>query len=168
MKNYIIGTLLVGILFLSSIIYKNSREPILQHFPVKKTVKRKESNNPVFYIYMFFSKRNCHDCLRVIDVLNELPDYFVVRGIVSERELGNEKELREITGAKFELEPMSKKYRKFLPIYSPTIYGVDERGIVYFILPGVPAEKEYLKKFLLSFYYKAYNILKACDDNCRK
>ncbi len=167
-REYIIGVLLVGSLFLSSIIYKKSKEPVLRNFPIKKVIKKQDSDTPYFYIYIFYSKRNCYNCLRVIDVLNDLPEYFIVRGVVPEGELKDEKELREVTGAEFELEPISKKYNRFLPLYSPTIYGIDSQGIVYFILPGVPAEKEYLKKFIMTFYYKAYDILKDCGGACGK
>jgi hypothetical protein len=168
MKNYIIGVLLVGIILLSSIIYKNGKELILQDFPIEKIVKKQRSDIPYFYIYLFFSKRNCPDCLKVIDVLNNLPEYFIVRGIVPAEELSEEKNLRETTGAKFELESMSKKYQKFLPLYNPTIYGVDSQGIIYFILPGIPQEEDYLKRFLVTFYYKTYNLLKDCGGNCGK
>jgi hypothetical protein len=82
--------------------------------------------------------------------------------------LSEEKNLRETTGAKFELESMSKKYQKFLPLYNPTIYGVDSQGIIYFILPGIPQEEDYLKRFLVTFYYKTYNLLKDCGGNCGK
>ena len=166
MKNYIIGLLIVFALFLSSVIYKRNKEPILQKFPIEKIVKKTDS--PEFYIYLFFSKRNCHSCLRVIDVLNNLPKYFIVRGIIPKKEYENEKEIREITGAKFKLSPMEKKYNRFLPLYSPTIYGIDRQGIIYFVLPGVPGEEKYLKTFLINFYYKTYNLLKACKGDCGK
>ena len=168
MKNYVIGLLLVGILFLSSVVYKKDREPILQKFPVEKVLKKSGKETPHFYIYIFFSKRNCHTCLRVIDVLNDLPEYFIVRGIVPRNELEDEKELREISRAKFKLLPLEKKYKRFLPLYWPTIYGVDSQGIIYFVLPGVPDEKGYLKQFLTEFYYKTYNLLKDCEGGCGK
>ncbi len=168
MKNYIVGLLLVGVLFLSSVIYKKDREPTLRKFPVEKVSEKTNSEVPYFYIYIFFSKRNCKDNLKVIDILNDLPEFFIVKGIVPPNELKDEKELREISGAKFKLFPFEKKYKRFLPLYWPTIYGVDNQGIIYFVLPGVPEEKEYLRQFLTEFYYKAYNLLKACRGNCGK
>ncbi len=168
MKNYVIGVLLVGILVLGSIIYKKNKEPILQRFPIDKIIKKDKSGSHKFYLYIFFSKRNCYDCLRVIDVLNELPSYFIVRGIVPKKEFENEKELREITGAKFPIYPVEEKHMRFLPLYSPTVYGVDGDGIIYFILPGVPREKEYIKRFFMSFYYKAYNLFDDCGGKCGK
>jgi len=101
--------------------------------------------------------------LRVIDVLNELPSHFVVKGIVPEEELKNEVELRKITGAKFELEKLSSRYIKFLPNYAPTLFGMGRKGKIYFILPGVPTEKEYLRNFLDSFYYKAFHMFSKCE-----
>jgi hypothetical protein len=48
-KVYIIGVLLVGIILLSSIIYKNGKELILQDFPIEKIVKKQRSDIPYFY-----------------------------------------------------------------------------------------------------------------------
>jgi len=52
-----------------------------------------------------------------------------------------------------------KKIINFLPVYTPTLFGVGDNGVIYFVLPGVPNEKKYLNQFLESFYYKAYKIL---------
>ena len=67
------------------------------------------------------------------------------------KELENEAELRETTGAAFDLIAYKDSYRQFIPHYSPTIFGVGNEKI-YFVLPGIPGEKEYLEEFLIVFY----------------
>ena len=155
MKNYLIGTLVVIILALSSIIYKNETSP-RKRFPVLEKTEKSEAEVPCF-LYVFFSKRNCHDCLEIMDVLNSLPPYFIVMGIVPDSELKEEKELRNITGAAFPLVGGSK-YKKFIPWYTPSIVGVSPSGDVIFTLPGVPGGKAYLENFLESLYGKVYPV----------
>lgn len=164
MKNYFIGLLIVFSVFLSSVIYKNSKISNLEKFPVKSEIQN-EKDEPKLHLFLVFSKRNCHDCLGIIDVLNELPSQFIVVGIVPEKEMKNSVEIREITGAEFPLKPLKKVYLKFLPNYSPTIIGSDYRGKVYFVLPGVPNEKDYLEKFLTDFYSKAFTLLIPDEEN---
>lgn len=159
MKNYIIGTLTVIILVLASIIYKNEISPSLRNrFPVSEETKSVETKVEVpLLLYVFFSKRNCIDCLEIIDALNNLPPQFVVFGIVPEHELKEEKELRRLTGAAFHLLSASN-YKKYIPWYTPSILGVSPEGDILFVLPGVPGEKEYLLNFLDSLYGKIYPI----------
>lgn len=156
MKNYVIGTLAVIILVLSSLLYKESRTPVTPTFPLVETSKKIDVEVP-FFLYVFFKKNNCRDCMEFIEVLNELPAHFIVTGIVPENELKEEIELREITGAKFHLIS-SKKFKKNIPWYTPTTIGVSPNGDLVFTLPGVPGEKEYLKTFLESLYGKLYPI----------
>jgi len=158
MKNYVIGIMIISIIFLGSLIYRESKILNFENFPVKTNVKEIDSE-PRLFLYLFFSKRNCHDCLGIIEVLNKLPSQFKVIGIVPNIEMRNEIELRRITGATFPLEPLTKKYSTFLPNYTPTLFGAGYNGKIYFILPGVPNEKEYLEKFLTDFYVKAFQIL---------
>jgi hypothetical protein len=94
----------------------------------------------------------------VIEVLNRLPNYFKVVGIIPEIELKEENELRNITGANFELRSV-KKYKRFLPQYAPTLIGVSKKKRIFFVLPSVPYEKEYLEQFLLEFFRKAYPLI---------
>lgn len=155
MKNYVIGTLGVVILVLSSILYKNETSRGYR-FPASNETDRVDIEFPL-YLYVFFSKNNCNDCLGFIEILNKLPPQFVVTGIVPEKELKDEMELRRTTGAEFPLISASK-YRKFFPFFSPTIIGVSPKGGIIFILPGVPGEKSYLKNFLNSTYNKLYPI----------
>lgn len=156
MKNYIIGTLIVAVLVLSSIIYKNGRGVGIP-FPVEEQARQRATDIEVpFYIYIFFSQRNCHDCLEVVQVLNGLPPHFIVTGVAPDHEIQTEKELRAVTGADFPLIALSGFSKKHLPSYAPTMVGVSHKGKVMFTLPGVPGEKEYLRIFLESFYAKMY------------
>jgi hypothetical protein len=142
---------------MASLMHKNSKT-IGTNFPIENEFlqRAKDVEVPLF-LYVFFSKRNCHDCLEIINILNDLPPHFIVVGVVPESELKNEKELRAITGAAFPLVS-SKKYRSFLPWYAPTIIGVSPHSKVLFSLPGVPGETDYLKKFLNSLYSKIYPV----------
>ncbi len=160
MNKYIIGTLLVIILALSSYIYKDRNLKKNQSLsPSLRIEFSSEDKNPRMYLFVFFSKKNCRDCLEIIDVLNELPSsYFVVRGIVPDSELKKINEIRWVTGAAFPIDGQSK-FKNFKPVYTPSIVGASRKGEVFFVLAGVPGEKEYLSKFLDSIYNKLYNYL---------
>jgi len=166
MKRYIIGFLLVLILLLSSFVYKLNYKltygKVLQEFPIHKKNNKPvdEFETPPLYLYLVFTKKNCYDCLRVIDVLNNLQKPFIVTGIVPKSDLKDEMVLRDDTGATFKLIEYNKEFGKYNNNYAPTLYGVGQNGNIYFILPGVPNEKDYLKQFLESFYYKAISLLK--------
>ncbi len=152
MKNYIIGTLLVVLLVLSSIQYKNLKTPIFFDFPIPKESLSSNIDAPL-YLFVFFSKRNCIDCMEFIRELNHLPPQFVVIGVVPEKELKNQDELKELTGANFSLVS-AKKFRKYIPSYTPALIGVSPGRKIVFVLAGVPGEKEYLKNYLSSLYLK--------------
>ncbi len=157
MKNYVIVALAVVILVLASLMYKNSKTST-PPFPIHEEAKTRGKNVEVpLYIYVYFKKNNCHDCLDVMDVLNTLPPQFVVTGIVPEEELKNEKELRAFTGAAFPLEGL-EKYRKHRPWYTPTLIGVSPTGNILFTTPGVPGETAYLATFLDAVYGRMYPI----------
>lgn len=157
MKNHIIGVLAVTILIMASLMYKNSKT-VGMDFPMEgEFLQRAKDVEVPLFLCVFFSKRNCHDCLEIINILNDLPPQFIVTGIVPESELKNEKELRAISGAAFPLVS-SGKYRVFLPWYAPTTIGVSPQGKVLFSLPGVPGEADYLEKFLNSLYNKTYPV----------
>jgi hypothetical protein len=140
------------IVVLASIMYKNEALPRYR-FPVLENTPAANKDAPL-YLYVFFSKSNCPNCLEIIDVLNNLPPYFAVYRIVPESELNDEKELRRITNAAFPLISVSK-YRKYIPLCAPAIVGVSSiNGDILFTLPGVPSEKAYLGIFLESLYKK--------------
>jgi len=157
MKNYIIGVLVVIIVILSSLLYKQDKISVPKRFPALEEAKAGDVEVPLI-LYVFFSKRNCVDCMEGIQTLNNLPPHFIVRGIVPKKELADEKELRAITGAEFPLMT-AEKYRDYIPWYTPSIIGVSPiDGEIIFTLPGVPGEKEYLVNFLESLYSKLYPI----------
>lgn len=157
LKNYIIGTLLVGLLIMASIMIKNNRSLGIP-FPVHEEAKVRAANIEIpLFLYVFFSQRNCHDCLEVLQVLKELPPHFIVTGVVPGSELKDEKKLRNLTGVAFPLLPFSEFSKTHIPWYTPTIVGVSPNGKIIFSLPGVPGEKEYLTTFLESLYEKTYS-----------
>jgi hypothetical protein len=157
MKNYVIGTLAVIILVLTSIIIKNEMSPSPRNkFPLPEESMRGNAEVPLF-LFVFFSKSNCIECLEIIKTLNRLPAHFIVIGLVPQSQLDNEKELREITGAAFPLMS-NARYKKYIPWYGPSIMGVSPSGNILFVLPGVPGEKQYLLRFLDSLYEKVYPI----------
>lgn len=156
LKNYVIGTLLVAILILVSIMIKNDRSLGIP-FPVHEDAKVRAADIEIpLFLYVFFSQRNCRDCMEVLDVLNNLPPRFIVTGVVPGSELKDEKKLRALTGAAFPLIPFSEFSKKHIPWYAPTIIGVSPKGKIIFSLPGVPGEKEYMETFLESLYEKTY------------
>lgn len=157
MKNCLIAFLIVTAIFLGSLNYKSKKSQILDHFPINKF--QIECENPRIYLIFFFSIDNCFPCLRIIETLNNLPSQYKVIGLVPEREINFEDEVRKITNARFELKSY-KGLKTFKPNYSPSLYGVSQRGEILFILPGVPGQDEYLKQFLESFLHRASLLLK--------
>ena len=166
MKNYIIGIMAVIILFLVSVIYKNtSPGQAGTTFPVLEETRERVPKDVTvpLYLYVFFSSRNCYDCLQVVRELNDLEPHFIVTGVVTEDELKDEKKIRSITGVTFPLVSINK-YNKFLPWYTPSIIGVSPNGVILFNLPGVPQQEENIGKFLHSLYGKVYFMLLRKND----
>jgi hypothetical protein len=81
-----------------------------------------------------------------------LPPEYIVRGIIPDEEIEDSEKIKEITGARFEFEPVSK-YKKFRPPISPCLVGVSKEKVILFVLPSVPDQEKYLQEFLGSFYY---------------
>ena len=156
MKNYIIGFLIICTAVSVSFIYKIERKLPLQHFPIPPT-NDSQVDNPL-YLLLFFSIENCKDCLGVIDVLNRISAPFIVYGIVPGKELKKENQLRKVTGAAFELIS-AERFKRYAPLYAPTLMGVSQKGRIFFIIPGVPNQKINLENFLINFYNKAYALL---------
>ena len=153
MRKIFIVFLITVIVVLASFLYKNSKSSIYKNVPLVDCDTPGEEG--LFFLYIFLSKQNCHDCLKVIDVLNQLQSPFKVVGVVPENELKDEKELRIITGAQFPLIS-NKKYRKYKPRYSPSILGISANGQIYFVIPGVPGMEKYLDHILRAFYKKIF------------
>jgi thiol-disulfide isomerase/thioredoxin len=152
MNKYITVLLATVTLVLTSFLFKQSRVPVLHGFPVPE-VREAPADSPYFYIYVFFSKKNCPPCLDIIPVLNALPAQFKVVGLIPKDELDDIAGVRETTQAAFPLFSR-EKYEKYATYYTPTLVGVSEKGSIYFVLPGVPGEHEYIAEFLNSFYQK--------------
>lgn len=153
MKNYVIGLLLVIIILLGSLLYKINQRDIYHGFQDVMNDNEGDIENP-FYLFFFFSYKNCSPCLEIIYVLNNLPHPFVVIGVVKPEELRDESFLRNELDITFRIISISK-LKKYIPPYWPTIIGVNQNRKIYFILPSVPNEKEYLEEFLTIFYERA-------------
>lgn len=159
MKNYITGVMIVCMTVMGTFLYKASKTPVLDGFPIDWPAKKNTSGEPLFHIFIFFSRNNCPVCLESVKVLNQLQSPFIVTGIVPGNELENESEIRSTTGAAFKLVSSRDSYKKFNPHYQPSIFGVSGKGRILFILPGVPGQAEYLDNFLVEFYGKSLEIL---------
>ncbi len=83
----------------------------------------------------------------------------MVTGIVPDEELENETDVRNTTGATFKLVGTKGTYKRFVPHYTPTIFGVSRNGKILFVLPGVAGAKTYLYDFLTNFYGKSIELL---------
>lgn len=153
--------ILVGviILFLSSIIYRERITPVTTHFPVKRLGEELRGEVKLNLI-LYFSMKNCSPCLKVIDFLNEPPDGVRVVGIVPEKEIQILNEIRQTTGADFPIYSV-KRWKRYSPIYAPTLFGVGPDGIIYFMLPCVGLEEIYLAEYLAEFMRKAQYLLRA-------
>ena len=158
MKNFVIAFLAVCLLVSISFIYKNEQKLPFDNFPgCHQDKKIEDVENPLF-LYFFFSGTNCTDCLEMIEVLNTLPEQFIVFGVVPDKELKNKAGLRAKSGASFDLIG-AKDFKKYSPNYWPALMGISKGNRIMFVLPGVPNEKEYLLNFLEEFYQESYRIL---------
>lgn len=164
MSKYIIAVLFTIILLLATHLYKQNKTSIPKRFPIETAVITNETQSPPLLLYVFFSEKNCHDCLEVIKSLNHLPPYCKVVGIVPTYELKNESQLRNSTGATFPLVS-ADGFRRYIPWYTPSIVGVSPvDGSIIFTLPGVPGESQHLENFLEALYNKLYPILSEQID----
>lgn len=159
MKNYIIAFLAICVVVVLSFVYKHSQNQVLVEFPIEHTLENGKNREPRLFLFIFFSRHNCPTCLEAIEVLNALPPQFVVTGIVPDEELENETDVRNTTGAAFKLISAKGTYKRFLPHYTPTIFGVAGNGKILFVLPGTAGAKAYLYDFLTNFYGKCIELL---------
>ncbi len=160
MKNLIIAFLMVCLLVSLSFHYKmfkTSREPVFYDFPVSLLKGDPSIESPV-YLLLFFSKTNCKDCLETFDFLDHLGPPFIIAGIVPDTELSKEMEFRNQTGVTFNLIGM-KDFKKYAPLYGPSLMGVTGKGRILFLIPGIPGQMKCLKDFLETFYNKAFVLL---------
>ncbi|MBM3305293.1 MAG: hypothetical protein FJY79_05015 [Candidatus Aminicenantes bacterium] len=116
MIRYLAGILALCLLVLVSIIYKQNRTNALLGFEKGDPAQASE---PVLYLYGFFSSDSCMPCGEVIGVLNQLPDYFKVTGVVPKREAHRIGALREQYKIQFPIHDPSR-YRRYRPLINPT------------------------------------------------
>lgn len=147
----------VFLIFLISVIYRERATPALARFPVieNEDVSKEE---PKLNLYLFFSRKSCPPCLRIINLLNQPRPRISVVGIIPEDEGGSIEEVRNLLGVEFPVRTV-KKWKKFIPNYAPTLFGVGQDGRVYFVLPCVGLEEHYLVEYLDEFERKAAFLL---------
>ncbi|MCR4410107.1 MAG: hypothetical protein QHH43_07875 [Candidatus Saccharicenans sp.] len=147
----------VFLIYLFSVNYKERTSQVLARFPVIEN-EDVSKEGPRLNLYLFFSRRGCPPCLRVIDLLNQPRPGISVVGIIPEDEGGSIEEVRNSLGVEFPVRTV-KKWKKFIPNYAPTLFGVGQDGRVYFVLPCVGLEEHYLVEYLDEFEHKAAFLL---------
>jgi hypothetical protein len=158
MKKYLMAMLVVIIVLLGSVIFRQQNALIFNHFPVQEEVRGQSSEYPLC-LFLFFSKQDCPSCISdFVKVLNGLSSTFCVVGIVPEDELKDEKTFRRITGVTFPLSSY-EKYRKYVPSFRPTLIGISPAGKIIFTLPSIAVESSYLEHFILSVNEKIHHAL---------
>lgn len=106
-----------------------------------------------FGLLFFFSIQSCPPCMEISHIFGEKVYGIPVIGVLSK---SDENELERIKAiSAFPVVLMSKKYRDYQPLLSPSLVAVDRFGRVLMILPGLPGQNEYLDKLLLSLVPKA-------------
>ncbi|PMP93811.1 MAG: hypothetical protein C0168_10940 [Candidatus Aminicenantes bacterium] len=144
-------------LFLSSLLYREKVKPITINFPTRQ-LDQESINEKKLNLVLFFSIKNCPPCLRVVDFLNNAPEGTRAFGVVPEKELLFLDEIRQTTGVKFPVYG-SGKFKKYCPVYAPTLYGVGPNGTIYFMIPCTRMEKDFLPGYLSEFIRKAFYLL---------
>lgn len=150
MSRYLAGILALCLLVLVSIIYKQNRTNALLGFEKGDLAQASE---PVLYLYGFFSSDSCMPCGEVIGVLNQLPDYFKVTGVVPKREAHRIGALREQYKIQFPIHDPSR-YRRYRPLINPTVIGTSVKGKILFILPCATLRPDEIRTFLMNFHLK--------------
>jgi hypothetical protein len=149
-KKYIAGVLLIVCIVLASMLYKQKQVNVFHGF--RKAVPSQKSE-PVLYLYGFFSGDSCMPCGEVIGVLNELPDYFQVTGIVPRGESARIGFLKEKYQIRFPVHSVDR-YGRYKPLVNPTIIGATANGRILFVLPCPSLRPEEIRKFLMDFHLK--------------
>lgn len=149
---------IVIIIYLSSVIYRDRVTPVFTSFPLGDAPLNTE-NEPVLYLYLFFSKNSCPPCLnKVIDILNQPREDISVMGIIPEKDSALIDDIRSTLGINFPIRTM-KRWKRYVPNYYPTLYGVGRNGRIYIVLPCVGLEDEFLCKYLSEFQRKSGYLL---------
>lgn len=157
MKKQLAILALVIIIFSISIGYRERTIPKLAMFPLAEN-ENNSGKQVLLYLFLFFSKNNCTPCLRVIDFLNQPGEGISVIGLIPEEELASIDEIRNALQIRFPIKS-TKKWRRFLPNYIPTLFGVGRDGRIYFVLPCVGLEEHHLTEYLSEFKRKAAYLL---------
>jgi hypothetical protein len=157
MKKYVVGLVGVIVLFCGSVIYKQQNTMFYQHFPVPGDLEKKASDAAPFYLFLFFTKKDCISCLgrNIVGILNDLPSPFCAVGVAPGEELKDETGLRRLVGVSFPIYKY-QEFKRYLPWHIPTLFGVSPSGKIIFVLPGIPGQQSNLKNILLSTYGKLY------------
>ena len=143
--------LVVIIVFLISVIYKQHKTMVFSHFPVEEEI-REQSPEARIYVFLFFSRKNCPSCLNeIVKILNNLSTPFHVTGVVPGDELEDEVAVRCITGVTFPLSSL-EKFGAYIPWHLPTLICVDPSGKVVFVLPDFALHSRHIENVLNSVY----------------
>ncbi len=144
------------IIFLGSLLYKQSNVMVCHHFPLPASLIEKGSQNVPFYVFFFFSKNNCSSCLKEnFEVLSNLPSNFKIAGVLPAQEYGGREEIKNNIKVSFPLYS-SHNFRKYLPLHWPSLYGVSPAGEIIFVVPIIQGQSACLETILFSVYGEMY------------
>lgn len=143
---------LTGSLLISSTVVRIRYQKPLKEFNPATILS--ETPDERLYIFPFFSLDSWPYCLEFIEVLNNLSQEFYVIGFIPDKELKSEKFFREPMGVQFKLLVKllgQSRASKFIPNFTPAIVGTSNKGTIYFVVPGIPNQKEFFTTFLVEF-----------------
>ena len=149
MRKYLAGVLAICVIVLASMLYKQGRQNVFSGFD-KATAQVGE---PVLFLYGFFSSESCAPCGELIGVLNNLPEQFRVTGIVPRAEAPQTELLRQEYQIRFPVQS-SARFKRHLPLVTPTVIGTSRGGRILFVLPCTTLGPEEIRTFLIDFQVK--------------
>ena len=150
MKKYVAGVLAIGCFVLASMLFRQRQVNVFHGF--HRAVPSQKSE-PILYLYGFFSGDSCLPCGEVIGVLNQLPDYFQVTGVVPRGETARIELLKKQYQIRFPVHSVVR-YKRYKPLLNPTIIGATASGRILFVLPCPTLRPEEIRTFLMDFYLK--------------
>ncbi len=149
MKRYLVGGLAICLLASASMQFKQRQMNVFAGFDKNPT----PTSEPTLFLYGFFSSDSCVPCAEMIGVLNQLPGYFRVFGVVPRREAPRIKSLKAEYRIRFPVYD-STKFRRYKPIINPTIIGASRGGKILFVFPCTTLEADEIRTFLMGFHSK--------------
>ena len=164
MRKTVVFSLLAVIIVLISFLYRFNHSPIYKGFPIDVNNKLSETGEDVFYLYYFFSYKDCQPCLETLSVLNRISSPFRIVGVTPDDEVTEANFIKKEFGIEFNIIPI-KNLKKFRPPYSPSLVGVDKHGRIHFVIPSVPHQREYLENFLYNFFERAFPLISRISGN---